>query len=190
MNNINLGENTLYVQHCYSVGCEGGVNETRNYGILADRVRKAVRQKYKKAWDENDDIQSDYDTALRKWKERHSLKMVPPPIPPRSNPKYDADAAIREAKALNNWGVGRRSFRNSESKTSSKTARSWVLEKAIRAMKDNIEEANSYRNFKDLHRYERALSTLRSGDANAIANNKDANDYLTMYEELFRDFHH
>lgn len=44
MSNPNFGENSLYVQRCYSVGYYEA-NETRSYGILADRVRKAAASK-------------------------------------------------------------------------------------------------------------------------------------------------
>ena len=40
-----LGEHTLYVQRCYSISCKKEVNETRNYGILAERVKSAIRDK-------------------------------------------------------------------------------------------------------------------------------------------------
>lgn len=43
MNNTQFGENTLYVQRMFS--CAEGNEGVRNFGILADRVRKAGRSK-------------------------------------------------------------------------------------------------------------------------------------------------
>jgi hypothetical protein len=44
MDNTQFGENTLYVQRCYSA-TEWEVDETRSYGILADRVKDAIRER-------------------------------------------------------------------------------------------------------------------------------------------------